>query len=77
MFSKPQCMKSGVMSEISFSEERTLPLTFTDRCQAGFQWDTAAEGSQTFPNKAPPLGNSALRAAAETRALPADAQNSI
>lgn len=40
MLSKPNCVKSGVMSEISFSEGRTLPLTFTDRCQAGFQSET-------------------------------------
>lgn len=40
MFSKPHCMKSGVVSETSFSEGRTLPLTFTDRCQAGFQSET-------------------------------------
>lgn len=40
MSSKLQCIKSGAMSEISFSEGRTLPLTFTDRCQAGFQSET-------------------------------------
>lgn len=37
MFSKSNCIKSGVMSEISFREGRTLLLTFTDGCQAGFQ----------------------------------------
>lgn len=29
-----------VLSEISFSEGRTLPLTFTDGCQASFQGET-------------------------------------
>lgn len=40
MLSKCICMKSGALSEISFSEGRTLPLTFTDKCQAGFQSET-------------------------------------